>query len=127
MVAGAAVLETKFRSAKPEAVVIVGKGIWEAIWRWRHGKSINNKTEFHYGWQDEKENMGRCEGDEVRHQGKPWNGARVFVAASTSGQAASMRPAEREAIWQPLGEWPQRRRTARAQATVPGSNGNSWN
>jgi len=101
MVAGAKVLEEKCRWSKPEAVVIVGKGIWEAIWRWKYGRPIK-KEEFCYGWQSNDENnMGRCDG---------WTGAKVFVATSTSGQAAGMRPEEKERIWKPLGEWVAQRR-----------------
>jgi len=62
------------------------------------------KEEFKYGWQDEKENMGVEEG---------WNGARVFVATSTSGLAASLLPAEKERIWRELGVWVEGRRRAR--------------
>jgi len=100
MVAGAKALEEKCRWSKPEAVVIVGKGIWEAIWRWKYGRPIK-KEEFCYGWQSHDEDMGRCDG---------WTGAKVFVATSTSGQAASMRPEEKERIWKPLGEWVEQRR-----------------
>ncbi|KAL9053690.1 MAG: hypothetical protein Q9162_004641, partial [Coniocarpon cinnabarinum] len=45
-----------------------------------------------------------------------WNGACTFVAASTSGASASLKPAEKEAIWRPLGEWVQLRRRERATA-----------
>lgn len=119
MVAGAAVLDEKFRKCRPEAVCIVGKGIWEAIWKWKHGRNIS-KTEFKYGWQDDKENMG-CEekGRDPRnddHAG--WSGARVFVATSTSGQAAFLKPEEKLAIWQPLGRWAQERRKERIAAGI---------
>ncbi len=114
MAAGTAVLEEKVWEHKPEAVCIVGKGIWEAIWRWRHGKNPT-ATQFKYGWQDASENMGRTRGDEEERdaQGKVWLGARVFVTTSTSGLSASTRPAEKEAIWKPFGEWVQTRRAAR--------------
>lgn len=42
-----------------------------------------------------------------------WKGARVFCATSTSGLSASLRPAEKEAIWKPFGEWVQKRREER--------------
>lgn len=104
MAAGTPILEEKFRKYRPEAVCIVGKGIWEAIWRWRYGKEIR-KEQFHYGWQDERDRMGKCE---------EWEGARVFVATSTSGLSASTKPAEKEAIWRPFGEWVKERRRERA-------------
>ena len=103
MVAGAGDLEAKFRACRPEAVCIVGKGIWEAIWRYKVGRAMR-KEEFRYGWQDEEKNMGKEEG---------WGGSRVFVTTSTSGLAANLKPAEKEAIWRPFGEWVQKRRVER--------------
>lgn len=104
MVAGTPVLEEKARQWKPEACCLVGKGIWEAVYEWKYGKKLS-KADFCYGWQDEKHNMGKD---------KDWKGARVFVAASTSGLSASLRQDEKEAIWRPLGEWVERRRKERA-------------
>ncbi|EON68998.1 hypothetical protein W97_08256 [Coniosporium apollinis CBS 100218] len=114
MAAGTAALEEKVRRYKPEAVCIVGKGIWEAIWRWRYGKNPT-AAQFKYGWQDEKENMGKSEGEveELDAEGKVWRGAKVFVTTSTSGLSASTRPAEKEAIWRPFGEWVEKRRAER--------------
>ena len=106
MTDGTPILEEKFRRYRPEAVCIVGKGIWEAIWRWNHKRQIK-KEEFHYGWQDDRERMGKCEG---------WEGARVFVSSSTSGLSASTKPHEKEAIWKPFGEWVKARRIERAAA-----------
>lgn len=105
-------LERKFALYKPEAVCIVGKGIWEAIWRFKHGRNMK-KEEFKYGWQDAQHNMGKSEeGDDQ------WEGSRVFVTTSTSGLAANLKPAEKEAIWNPFGEWVQQRRSERQ--FVPG-------
>ncbi|KAF2450473.1 DNA glycosylase [Karstenula rhodostoma CBS 690.94] len=106
MVAGAGDLEAKFREFRPEAVCIVGKGIWEAIWKYRMGRAIR-KDEFRYGWQDEEMNMGQVNGEEG------WKGSKVFVTTSTSGLAANLKPAEKEAIWRPFGEWVQKRREER--------------
>ena len=104
MAGGTPILEEKIRKYQPEAVCIVGKGIWEAIWRWRYKREIK-KDEFRYGWQDEKERMGKSD---------DYDGAWVFVASSTSGLSASLRPHEKEAIWKPFGEWVKNRRTQRA-------------
>lgn len=114
MSAGTADLDAKFREHKPEAVCVVGKGIWEAIWRYRYGRNIR-KEEFRYGWQDEKDNMGKCKDGEkeLGSDGEVWKGAKVFVTTSTSGLAANLKPAEKEAIWKPFGEWVQKRRTER--------------
>ncbi|KAK0747804.1 uracil-DNA glycosylase-like protein [Apiosordaria backusii] len=97
MDAGVEVLEEKIRKYKPEAVCIVGKSIWESVWRVRHGRAIK-KEEFRYGWQDRKEDMGV-----------------VFVACSTSGLAATLKPREKEEIWNELGGWVVKRRKEREE------------
>ncbi|KAF2017719.1 DNA glycosylase, partial [Aaosphaeria arxii CBS 175.79] len=117
MVEGAGVLDEKVGVWRPEAVLIVGKGIWEAVWRWRVGRGMR-RGEFRYGWQDVRFNMGRgkVEGggeEEVGGDGKGWDGARVYVTTSTSGLAANLKPAEKEAIWKPFGDWVQQRRADR--------------
>jgi mismatch-specific thymine-DNA glycosylase len=114
MAAGTARLDEKFLRYKPEAVCIVGKGIWEAIWRFRYGKNMK-KDEFKFGWQDEKHNMGMSlpGAEELDENGNIWKGSKVFVTTSTSGLAASLKPAEKEAIWKPFGDWVQQRRTER--------------
>jgi mismatch-specific thymine-DNA glycosylase len=118
--AGTAKLDAKFLEYKPEAVCIVGKGIWEAIWRYRYGKNMS-KQDFKYGWQDEKHNMGMAKDDEAEldASGNVWKGSKVFVTTSTSGLAASLKPAEKEAIWKPFGEWVQKRRIERGFVPQP--------
>lgn len=86
---------------------IVGKSIWESIWRVRHGRAVGK--DFKYGWQDESENMGVIAGTGE----SAWAGARVFVASSTSGLAASLSKAEKEEIWSGLGAWVKERRRER--------------
>lgn len=103
------VLEEKIRKFKPESVCVVGKSIWESIWRVRYGRKIR-KEEFRYGWQEEGENMGVG----VEKGEEKWVGARVFVASSTSGLAATLLPAEKERIWRELGVWVEKRRSERA-------------
>ncbi|KAL6892737.1 uracil-DNA glycosylase-like protein [Trichoderma longibrachiatum] len=100
---GVAALEDKARRWRPESMCVVGKSIWESIWRVRHGAPVGKA--FRYGWQDESENMGVVEGE--------WPGARVFVATSTSGLAASMSLAEKQAVWNQLGSWVKTRRAER--------------
>lgn len=102
-------LETKIALYRPEAVAIVGKSIWESIWRVKHGKAIR-KDEFKYGWQDDSERMGK-----VKSAEQEWAGARTFVATTTSGLAASMKLAEKQEIWRGLGEWVEKRRSERAE------------
>ena len=117
---GVGVLEAKARRWRPEVVCMVGKSIWESVWRVRHGRPIA-KEEFKYGWQDESENMGKGEvSEDERQEGveyvADWNGARVFVSSSTSGLAATLRPEEKERIWRELGSWVETRRAERGAA-----------
>ncbi|KAL2891491.1 G/U mismatch-specific uracil DNA glycosylase [Ceratocystis lukuohia] len=113
MDAGVEILEEKARKWRPEVMCIVGKSIWESIWRVRHGRGIR-KSEFRYGWQRETENMGVIHKTQDEDE---WRGAKVFVATSTSGLAATLRPAEKEQIWRELGEWVERRREERHEET----------
>ena len=57
MSAGTPALEAKVRKYRPESVCIVGKAIWEGIWKHWYGKRIR-REEVKYGWQDERHNMG---------------------------------------------------------------------
>ncbi|KAK4242680.1 hypothetical protein C8A03DRAFT_40021 [Achaetomium macrosporum] len=123
---GAAILEGKVRRWRPEAVCVVGKSIWESLWRVRHGRAIK-ASEFHYGWQDEGENMGISKDGGVLREDErvegvdysaDWKGARIFVATSTSGLAATLKPKEKEDIWRGLGAWVERRRAERAQTAL---------
>lgn len=120
MEAGVPVLEDKIARQRPEAVGIVGKSIWETIWKVKNGRKMT-KEEFRYGWQDKSENMGRVKSsvrgdnnsDLSGEEMEAWDGARVFVATTTSGLAATMRPAEKEAIWKELGDWVVAKRNER--------------
>ena len=103
MDAGVSILEAKAREFRPEVLCVVGKSIWESIWRVRHGKPVGKA--FKYGWQDDEERLGASEGE--------WEGSRVFVATSTSGLAASMSPKEKEEVWRQLGSWVEQRRAER--------------
>ncbi|KAL9128473.1 MAG: hypothetical protein Q9217_002851 [Psora testacea] len=110
MDAGVAILEDKIKRYRPESVCIVGKSIWESVWRVRHGKKIST-AEFKYGWQDPTENMGVVRSRDKG--GDDWEGTRVFVATTTSGLAAGMRPHEKQEVWRGLGEWVAKRRKDR--------------
>lgn len=120
---GAGILEEKIRAIRPEAVCIVGKQIWEALWLAKTGQKLK-KDKFKWGWQDEEAWLGRVEDGDGQ---VTWPGARTFVATSTSGLSASMRPHEKLAVWRPLGEWFTERRgrqrvevEAEAEANVDG-------
>lgn len=116
MDAGVPVLEGKVRRWRPEVICLVGKSIWESVWRVHHnGKAVGKEfnKNFNYGWQDESENMGVGDVEEEEDgvvYADNWKGARVFVASSTSGLAATLSPAEKEKIWRELGVWVERRR-----------------
>ncbi|KAK5945517.1 uracil DNA N-glycosylase Thp1 [Knufia obscura] len=100
---GAAALDAKIRRFRPEAVAIVGKGIWLEWIRYKKGRKFNVKRDgFEYGWQDPELWIGRKEGE--------WEGARTFVTTTTSGASTSHSKEERVAIWRPLGEWFEPRR-----------------
>ncbi|KAH7321236.1 uracil-DNA glycosylase-like protein [Stachybotrys elegans] len=103
---GVEALHEKARRWRPESMCIVGKSIWESIWRVRHNRKPVGAA-FKYGWQDETENMGVIPGE--------WPGARVFVASSTSGLAATLSPAEKQRIWDELGKWVKKRRIERQE------------
>ncbi|KAK3393659.1 hydrolase-like protein [Podospora didyma] len=122
MDAGVALLEEKARRWRPEVVCVVGKSIWESVWRVRHSGRGIRPEEFRYGWQEEGEDMGVISGGQGQDPGEmedgvdysgEWKGAKVFVASSTSGLAATLKPAEKEQIWRSLGAWVERRREER--------------
>ncbi|KAF2668259.1 DNA glycosylase [Microthyrium microscopicum] len=108
MVAGTPILEAKIRRHRPEVVCMVGKSIWESVFKYKQGR-WQKKDEFHYGWQDEKYNMGVSEEDSEEN-GPKWAGAKVFVATTTSARCAFFKPGDREVIWKPLGDWVKQRR-----------------
>ncbi|KAI5864798.1 DNA glycosylase [Durotheca rogersii] len=147
--AGVAALERKCRRWRPEVVCLVGKGIWESVARVRDARRRRRLapgaaprlpkrfTEFHYGWQDDEPGLGAVlpgelpeddaaageegEGDVPDDGETPWPGSRIFVATSTSGLAASLRPAEKEQIWKILGDWCVKRRKEREAAAGTGA------
>lgn len=112
MDAGVPILEAKIAAQRPEVVALVGKSIWESIWRVRHGGRAIKKEEFKYGWQDASENMGRCD-----NAPPGWDGARVFVATTTSGLAATMSMQQKQEVWNELGSWVKKRREENARET----------
>jgi len=95
--AGAEALDLKIRRLRPQAVMIVGKGIWEEWFRYKKGRKMNKKDNFQYGWQDPDLWIGREDGG--------WEGARSFVVTTTSGLSSSHTKEERVAIWKPMGDW----------------------
>lgn len=123
---GVSILEEKVRKYKPEVVCVVGKSIWESLWRVRHGRAIK-KVEFRYGWQDETEMMGLGKADEHENEEaggvKEWKGARVFVGTSTSGLAATLKLDEKEAIWKELGDYVVKRRKEREEEAKAADDG----
>lgn len=114
--AGAQVLDEKIRQLRPQAVMIVGKGIWEEWFRYKKGRKMGKKDNFHYGWQDEALWVGRRKG--------VWDeGARTFVVTTTSGLSTAHTVEERIAIWKPMGDWfaPKREEWVAAREKETGS------
>jgi thymine-DNA glycosylase len=116
---GTPILEAKVRKYRPESVCCVGKSVWEAIFRHWNGRKLKKTDDFKYGWQYDDQ------GKEVR-MGKEgdWVGARVFVAPSTSGLAASLSMDEKVEIFKQLGDWVnERRREREAESHVEDEEG----
>jgi mismatch-specific thymine-DNA glycosylase len=93
MLANVDIVEDKVRKYKPQAICVVGKGIWDAIYERKHfGRKVGK--EFTFGWQDVR--VGQDEG---------WSGARCFVTPSTSGRVAAYSRQFQEVLWKELGKW----------------------
>lgn len=111
MDANVEVCEEKIRKWRPESVCVVGKGIWESMWRAKHGGKKITKEQFVWGWQVDAERFGGV-------PGAGYEGARVFVVPSTSGLVAGYSMEFKRAIWKELGDWVQQRRAERGE-TAP--------
>ncbi|KAK6512159.1 hypothetical protein TWF481_001050 [Arthrobotrys musiformis] len=107
---GVADLERKCRRYRPESVCLIGKAIWESVFRAKHGRKMT-KTEFKFGWQHNKENMGVD-----KKNGYP--GARVYVVVSTSGLAAGYSLEYKLQLWKDLGSWINKRRAERLEESA---------
>lgn len=107
---GVADLERKCMQYRPESVCLIGKAIWESVFRAKHGRKMT-KTEFKFGWQNEKENMGID-----KKNGYP--GARVYVVVSTSGLAAGYSMDYKLQLWKNLGSWINKRRAERLEESA---------
>ncbi|KAJ3193083.1 hypothetical protein HK101_005440 [Irineochytrium annulatum] len=123
-VAATAELEAKVARHRPEAVFLVGKSIWEKVFCYRHGR-LMKKEDFKLGWQDERmglDNVKRGGGDFAEGltddlTANEWEGARIFVAVSTSGLNAAYSMQQQMDNWNILGRWVQRRRKERGEAS----------
>lgn len=129
MDANVVTLEAKVAKWRPECVCIVGKSVWESIFRVKRGRALK-KGEFTYGWQEDMMGVVKAQANEENEGSEgvanrqsdangpptPWEGARVFVATSTSGLAATVPHAEKLANWKEIGDWVKERRAARATA-----------
>lgn len=104
--------EDKIRRWKPESVCIVGKGIWESIYRAKNNGAKIPKGKFDWGWQSDEDRFGA----DVEEEG--YAGARVFVVPSTSGLVAGYSMQFKKDIWGVLGDWVQMRRKERGE-TAP--------
>lgn len=132
-------LEWEVAKHKHEAVAVVGKEIWRAIYKVKMGRDIKDE-DFRYGWQGEALWMGKVEngkaaiiveegitnrklstdGDtdvmnEVAAGMDWWPGAYVFVLPSTNEAATFMSKLEKTGIWMELGDWVAERRAEDAE------------
>ncbi|KAG4306166.1 hypothetical protein PORY_000154 [Pneumocystis oryctolagi] len=103
MIEGVPILENKVSTFCPLSVCIVGKGIYEAIYKYKTGKHL--KKTFEWGWQPEK--MG-ASGN--------YEGALIYVVPSTSGRAASYSKEMKEKYWNIFGQWVAERRKERGES-----------
>ncbi|KAK9322539.1 uracil-DNA glycosylase-like protein [Lipomyces orientalis] len=95
MVHSAGELESKLRRFRPSAICVVGKGIWEAIYRYKAGKSLK-QDQFKFGWQDM---------DEIRFGAQASGCPKVFVVPSTSGRVAAYSRTMKAELWKDLGQY----------------------
>ncbi|PFH62123.1 hypothetical protein XA68_15084 [Ophiocordyceps unilateralis] len=119
---GVEALEQKVSRWRPEVVCLVGKAIGDSLWRVRFRRHRSPRRchpsssagpvveKFSYGWQHPAIRFGAVEG--------VWSGARLFVASSTSGLAASLSFREKLSIWTELGDWVRMRREEREAASA---------
>ncbi|KAK9236595.1 uracil-DNA glycosylase-like protein [Lipomyces kononenkoae] len=98
MVRSAGELESKLRHFRPKAVCIVGKSIWEAIYRFKTGKSLKS-DQFKFGWQDSVEFRFAAQAAPAADSSLP----RVFVVPSTSGRVAAYSRTMKAELWSELG------------------------
>lgn len=96
---GAGQLVDLVREYKPKAIALTGKGIWDAMFRFLHGRTIKKSDDFHFGWQSEV-----IEG----HEGYR---CRIFVTMGTSGRVAAYLPAYKRKVFNDLGDWVNEVRT----------------
>lgn len=113
------ILEAKIKKWRPEACCIVGKGIWESIFKYKMGRKLT-KLEFEFGWQDMR--LGVVEEGEVIDgvKQKAWEGARVFVAVSTSGLVAGYSWSYKVALLEELAKWVAERKKERGETSPRG-------
>lgn len=80
---GVPILEERLSSNSPGIVVIVGKGIWEAIYQVKRGKKLTK--DFSWGLQPMK-----------------FAGCRIYVVPSTSGLVGGIPRTEKLRLWKEL-------------------------
>lgn len=107
LVAAVPELELKISQYQPLACCIIGKGVWEAIYRYKTGTTLYTKNAlkpFEFGWQPPDLSLGASEN---------FYGSRVFVVPSTSGRAAAYSRQQKFDIWKEWGEFVQQEKLKR--------------
>ncbi|KAK9461795.1 uracil-DNA glycosylase-like protein [Lipomyces oligophaga] len=99
MVAGTPSLEAKLIAHSPEIVCIVGKGIWESIYKFKTGRKLIS-SEFTFGFQsDYGFDFASANSKSSKIVSKP----KIFVIPSTSGRVAAYSRAMKSELWAQLG------------------------
>ncbi|KAK9454262.1 uracil-DNA glycosylase-like protein, partial [Dipodascopsis uninucleata] len=103
MVEGAGALETKISLFYPQTVCIVGKGIWESIYKYKTGKTLKSNG-FEWGWQSPPFTYGATivnkDSEVPEHTQQPL----IFVVPSTSGRVAAYSREMKANLWKTLGD-----------------------
>ncbi|KAK9367811.1 uracil-DNA glycosylase-like protein [Lipomyces kononenkoae] len=104
MVRSAGELESRLRLYQPMAVCIVGKSIWEAIYRFKTGRKSLKSDQFKFGWQDDLVDF-RFAGPEDDGDAAATDGPKIFVVPSTSGRVAAYSRTMKAELWKELGQY----------------------
>ncbi|KAK9481398.1 uracil-DNA glycosylase-like protein [Lipomyces japonicus] len=101
-------LEIKIATFRPISICIVGKGIWESIYRFKTGK-ILPQASFTYGWQSPPFDFAQPIMMNVKSENHVMQSQhqlpRIFVVPSTSGRVAAYSRAMKSELWAELGSF----------------------
>lgn len=105
MLAGVPILEKDLSKVRPRVVAIIGKGIWEAIYRYKMNRRLNPKS---FKWGIQYNNYNDTHGEEGENSMRKTsrccflNSCIVVVLPSTSGLVVSPSREEMLVLWKQL-------------------------